>query len=269
MAIIALHSASTGLSALSTSLDVIANNLANANTDGFKSSRTNFQDLLYIEKAQPGVENTNGDKRPTGLYVGLGTKVSGTQVDFTQGAAHKTDMPLDLMIEGDGFFQVKVEDDIGEGVAYTRAGNFARNSEGELVLATDQGRRLIPNIKIPETAQGITISSDGVVSVSLPGQSQPQQLDTIQLATFINPAGLKQIGENLYVPTAASGEAVVGNPREANRGAIRQGVLEGSNVDPVIELVNLIKTQRAFELNSQSIQAADEALQTVGRLRRF
>ena len=269
MAIIALHSASTGLSALSTSLDVIANNLANANTDGFKSSRANFQDLLYEERAQPGTENANGDQRPTGLYVGLGTKISGTQINFSQGPAIATDRPLDLMIDGEGFFQVQVEDDTGEGIAYTRAGNFVVNSEGEIVLATDQGRRMIPNIQIPPDANGITISADGIVSVTTTGSTEPQQLETIQLATFINPAGLKQIGENLYIPSAASGEALVGDPLEENRGGVRQGFLEGSNVDPVVELVNLIKTQRAFELNSQSLQAADEALQTIGRLRRF
>lgn len=270
MAIIALHSASTGLSALSTGLDVIANNLANANTDGFKSSRANFQDLLYIEKAQPGVENVNGDERPTGLYVGLGTKVSGTQIDFAQGPAQQTGRELDLMIEGDGFFMVQVEDDLGEdGVAYTRAGNFSLNSEGEIVLANDQGRRLIPNIDVPPDATGISILADGTVLVTIAGQAEPEELEIIELATFINPAGLKQIGENLYVQSAASGEPSVGEPREGGRGAIRQGFLEGSNVDPVRELINLIRTQRAFELNSQSIQAADEALQTVSQLRRF
>lgn len=269
MAILALQSASTGLSALSTSLDVIANNLANSNTDGYKASRANFQTLMYQELAQPGTENANGDRRPTGLYVGLGTKISGTEVDFSQGAAHNTNQPLDLMITGQGFFQVQVEDDLGDGIAYTRAGNFTKNQDGELVLATDSGRRLIPNITIPENANAITISTDGVVSVSVPGQIDPQQLGTIQLANFINPTGLKQIGENLYLPSAASGSPVVGDPSQGGRGSIQQGFLEGSNVDPVVELVNLIKTQRAFELNSQSIQAADEALQTIGRLRRF
>ncbi|UCD76458.1 MAG: flagellar basal-body rod protein FlgG [Phycisphaerales bacterium] len=270
MAIIALHSGATGLSALSTSLDVIANNLANVNTDGFKSSRTNFQDLLYQEKAQPGTENANGDQRPTGLYVGLGTKVSGTQQNFEdQGPAKSTGRELDLMIDGDGFFQVIVEDDIGEGIAYTRAGNFILNSEGEIVLATDMGRRLEPSITIPENATAISIAADGTVMVGIPGQTDVQEVGTIELATFINPAGLKQIGENLYIPSAASGDPVTGNPREEGRGSIRQGFLESSNVDPTIELINLIKTQRAFEFNSQSIQAADEALQTIGRLRRF
>ncbi len=270
MAILALHSAATGLSALQTSLDVIANNLANANTDGFKASRVNFQDLLYQERAQAGVANANGDQRPIGLSIGLGTKISGTQVDFAQGPAQNTNKELDLMIDGPGFFQVQVEDDIStDGIAYTRAGNFVLNSDGEIVLATDQGRRLVPNIQIPAEATSISIAADGTVNVTVPGSNDPQQLERLQLATFINPAGMKQIGENLYAPTAASGEAVVGDPLTEGRGGVRQGSLEGSNVDPVVELINLIKTQRAFELNSQSIQAADEALQTIGRLRRF
>lgn len=270
MAIVALHSASTGLSALSTSLDVISNNLANVNTDGFKASRTNFQDLLYIERAQPGVENANGDQRPTGTYVGLGTKVSGTQLDFRQGTAQQTGRELDLMIEGNGFFQVEVEDDLGEGgIAYTRAGQFTLNSEGEVVLATDQGRRLIPNIDVPLDATGVSILKDGTVLVGIAGQAEPEEVGLIELATFVNPAGLKQIGENLFAQSAASGDPAVGEPLEGGRGGVQQGFLEGSNVDPVIELVNLIRTQRAFEMNSQSIQAADEALQTIGRLRRF
>ena len=270
MAIIALHSASTGLSALSTSLDVIANNLANANTDGFKSSRANFQDLLYQERAQPGVENADGQQRPTGLFVGLGTKISGTQINFEQGPAINTGRQLDLMIDGPGFFQVQVDANVSEGgIAYTRAGNFVLNSDGDIVLATDTGNRLIPQITLPPDTTGVSISTDGIVSVTTAGNPTPQQLETIQLATFINPAGLNQLGENLYAPTAASGDPQVGDPLSDNRGAIRQGSLEGSNVDPVVELVDLIKTQRAFELNSQSIQAADEMLQTIGRLRRF
>lgn len=269
MALIALNSASTGLSALSTALDITANNLANVNTDGFKSSRANFQDLLYIERAQAGAENVLGDRRPTGLYVGLGVRVSGTQVDFTQGAPRPTGRPLDLAIEGDGFFQVEVETDIGDGIAYTRAGQFSLNEDGEIVLITDQGRRLLPVIDVPEGATNITIARDGTVSVSLPGQIEADILDTIQLATFINPTGLEQIGENLYLPTTASGDAAVDDPRVGGRGSIIQGHLESSNVDPVKELVNLITIQRAFEMNSQSIQTADEALQTVSNLRRF
>lgn len=269
MAIVALSSSSTGLSALSTSLDVIANNLANVNTTGFKSSRANFQDLLYEEKAVPGVENANGDLRPTGLYVGLGTKISGTQLLMTQGPAMATDRELDVLIDGKGFFQVEIDADVGEGIGYARAGNFTVNADNEIVLATDQGRRLLPPIAVPEDATNIAITSDGVVSAAIPGQIDPEELGTIELATFINPQGLRLIGENLYIPSAASGDANVGDPTEDGRGALRQGFLEGSNVDPVQELVDLIKTQRAFEFNSQVLQAADETLQTVGQLRSF
>jgi flagellar basal-body rod protein FlgG len=268
MAINALQSAATGLSALNTKLDVIANNLANVNTNGFKASRANFQDLLYIEKAQPGVENANGDQRPTGLYVGLGVRVSGTQVDFTEGASINTSRELDVRINGSGFFRVQVEPGLaGDGIAYTRAGNFTRNSDGEIVLANDQGRRLEPNIIIPPDAISITIDPNGRVFVLQPGQTTPTELQQIQLATFVNPAGLKQIGENLFVETEASGAPVLGNPGEEHFGRIQQGQLEASNVDPAFELIEMIRTQRAFEMNSNSIRAADETLRNIAQLR--
>ncbi len=269
MAVIALQSASSGLNALSTKLDVIANNLANIETTGFKASRVNFQDQMYIERMQPGVENANGDQRPTGLYVGLGVKVSGTQANFDQGAPIVTNRSLDLTIDGSGFFQVTVEDGLaGDGVAYTRYGAFALTAEGELVLATDQGRRLDPGATIPTDATAVEIDQEGRVLAMIPGAIEPQEVGQLQIATFVNPAGLRQVGENLWVESAASGPASVGNPAEDQRGRIRQGQLEGSNVDPTRELVELIRTQRAFEMNSQSIRAADEALQTVAQLRR-
>ena len=269
MAVIALQSAASGLSALNTQLDVIANNLANVNTAGFKASRANFQDLLYIERAQPGVENANGDQRPTGLYVGLGVRVSGTQVTFEQGAPLATGRDTDLMIEGIGFFRVQVEDSLGNGgVAYTRAGNFSLNSDGELVLANDQGRRLDPSVTIPDTAISIEIDSNGRVFVLEPGVAEPQEVGQIEITAFVNPAGLKQVGENLFVETAASGPAIPGTPGEENRGRIVQGQLEASNVDPTRELIEMIRTQRAFEMNSNSIRAADETLRAVAQLRR-
>jgi flagellar basal-body rod protein FlgG len=269
MANIALESAATGLSALNTKLDVIANNLANVNTTGFKSSRANFQDLLYIERAQPGVENTNGDQRPTGLYVGLGVKVSGTQVDFEQGTLINTGRDLDIAVEGEGFLKVKVEDSLAGGFAYTRAGNLAINKDGELVLANDQGRRVEPSIKIPEDAlRPIHIGTDGKVSILRAGSTTPEELDQLQLTVFINPAGLKQVGENLFVETAASGQPLEGNPGEDNRGLIRQNFLEGSNVDPTRELIEMIRTQRAFEMNSNTIRAADDTLRTIAQLHR-
>ncbi len=186
-----------------------------------------------------------------------------------QGDPISSNGELDMMIDGNGFFQVEIEDDIGEGIGYTRAGNFTINQDGEVVLATDTGRRLIPSLTIPTDAIDIAITSDGQVSVQLPGQVDPTIVGTIELATFINPTGLRQIGESLFIPSAASGDPSVGDPGQDARGLLRQGFLEGSNVDPVTELVALIRTQRAFEFNSQALQAADEALQQIGNLRRF
>ncbi|MBX3378198.1 MAG: flagellar basal-body rod protein FlgG [Phycisphaeraceae bacterium] len=268
MANIALQSAATGLAALNTKLDVIANNLANVNTTGFKASRANFQDLMYIERAAPGVENAIGDRRPTGLLVGLGVEVSGTQNDFSQGTALTTNRDYDLRIEGIGFFKVRVEDSTGGGVAYTRAGNFSLNADGELVLANDQGRRLDPVIAIPNDATSVTISTDGRVQVLQPGQTQYQDVGQIQLTAFVNPAGLKQIGENLWVETPASGPPLEGTPGTDNRGRLIQGQLESSNVDPTFELIEMIRTQRSFEMNSNTIRAADATLQAIAQLRR-
>jgi len=266
---ITLQSAATGLSALNTRMDVIANNLANVNTVGYKASRANFQDLLYVEKQQPGVENANGDQRPTGLYVGLGVKVSGTQLDFAQGSPVTTGRDLDLLINGKGFFQVRVEPDQGGGIAYTRAGNFSFNSEGDIVLANDEGRFLEPNIQVPEDIEGpLTIRSDGTVFARSAGDTAASEIGQIELALFVNPAGLKQIGENLYTETDASGPPITGEPGLDGRGRIEQGQLEQSNVDPTLELIELIRTQRAFEMNSQAIRAADEALRTIAQLRR-
>lgn len=268
MSITALHSGATGLKALEVELDVIANNLANLNTTGFKSSRANFQDLMYIEKKQAGVENANGDQRPTGLYIGLGVQVSGTQKNFEMGPAQNTGRELDIMIQGAGFLQVTIEDDRGpNGIGYTRAGNLSQNKDGQLVIASDQGRVLEPEITIPQDTVKISIGSDGRV-LTINAAGDVTDAGQILLATFINPAGLKEIGENLFVETDASGDPLTGEPATENRGEIEAGVLEGSNVEPVRELVQLIKTQRAFELNGQVIRAADEAIQQVNQLRR-
>ncbi|MFM9956707.1 MAG: flagellar basal-body rod protein FlgG [Phycisphaerales bacterium] len=274
MAIVSLHSAATGLSALNTQLDVIANNLANVNTQGYKSSRVNFQDMLYQERGVPGTENANGDQRPTGLYVGLGVKASGTQVDFAQGSLLRTDNALDLAVdEGGGearsFFRVRVEPDRApNGFAYTRAGNFTRNRDGDLVLATDSGRRLDPPVNIPQDAVSISVNTDGVVNYTTAGSPTPQTAGRISLSGFVNPAGLRQVGENLFAETEASGPPVDGNPGEGALGLVRSGVLESSNVDPTGELVELIRTQRAFEMNSNVIRAADDTLRAVAQLRR-
>ena len=268
MAIVALHSSATGLSAMSTAIDVISNNLANVNTTGFKAMRSNFEDLYYQEKKQPGVENANGDHSPAGLFVGLGTQISNTQANFEIGPALPTGQPLDLMVEGNGFFKVDILDDQGD-VGYTRSGNFFRNRDGEMVLGNSDGPRLDPPITIPDDTVKISISSDGRVYVLQAGETELAEVGQIELASFVNPAGLKQIGGNLWVETAASGPPIEGEPGEGNLGTLLQGHLEGSNVNPVEELVSLIKTQRAFEMNSQTIQAADEVLQVVGNLQRF
>ncbi|MBL4697306.1 MAG: flagellar basal-body rod protein FlgG [Phycisphaerales bacterium] len=269
MAVIAMQSAASGLRALDTRLDVIANNLANVNTEGFKSSRVNFEDLLYIERSQPGVENSNGDRKPTGLYVGLGVRASGTQQDFSQGAPTPGTSPLDMMIEGRGFFKVAVETDFGEGgFAYTRAGNFTLNSNGSLVLANSDGRLLDPEITLPDNAKNFDVDRSGKVTYTLPGVADPVEAGIINISVFINPAGLTQAGSNLWVQSAASGPPIEGQPGTQNFGTILGRSLEGSNVDPARELIELIRTQRAFEMNSQAIRAADETLQSVAQLRR-
>ncbi|MCC7191701.1 MAG: flagellar basal-body rod protein FlgG [Phycisphaeraceae bacterium] len=268
MAVSALHSSATGLSALSQSIDIIANNLANVNTNGFKASRANFEDLLYDQKLQPGVQNANGDERPAGLQVGLGTRISNTQYDLSTGNPIPTERDLDLMVQGNGFFRVSILQEKGNGIGYTRAGNFFRNSEGDIVLGNTEGPRLDPPINLPEDATDISISADGQISYIPPGSTTATVAGQIQLSNFVNPNGLESIGGNIYVETPASGQPIEGNPGEGALGTILQGHLESSNVDPVKELVMLIKTQRAFEMNSQTIQAADEMLQVISNLRR-
>jgi len=303
MATIALHSAATGLSALSTQIDVIANNLANVNTTAFKGSRVNFETLLYEELRQPGVENANGDRTPAGTFVGLGVQVSNTEFAFSPGSAVETGNPLALYIKGNGFFAVDIVEDEGEGIGYTRSGNFFVNREGEMVFGNSDGPRLEPPIDLPTDATSVSIAADGTVSVTTPGSATQQVVGQIELVLFANPKGLKPIGgsifvesdasgdpipvnpgedgagtieqglkpigANIFVETESSGPPIEGNPGEDGLGEVLQGFLESSNVNPVRELVDLIKTQRAFEMNSQSIQAADEALQVVSNLRRF
>ena len=265
MAILALHSAATGLNALSTELDIISNNLANVNTTAFKAQRANFEDLMYQHKKQPGVENANGDHNPAGLQVGLGTTISNTQFNFAAGSALPTGRELDVYIEGDGFFEVGLLSEEGGGVGYTRAGNLFANRDGELVLGSSQGPVLEPAISIPAGTRAISISADGTISAT--GEDgTATDVGELTLSTFVNREGLKSVGGNIYVQTEASGPPIQGTPGEGSLGTILQGHLENSNVDPVTELIALIKTQRAFEMNSQSIEAADEVLQTVGRL---
>ena len=268
MAITALHSAATGMKAMDTKLDVIANNIANSNTTGFKSSRVNFEDLFYEERRQPGALNSLGQRTSTGLIVGLGTKVSNTQYDLRTGSLEETGQPLDVAIQGNGFFKVRTFEGIGGGEAYTRAGNFLRNENGELVLGTADGPRIETDVQISPEADlnSITITSDGRVFAKM-GETQ-EELGQLELYRFPNAHGLRSVGGNLYEKTEASGEAEQGLPQDEGFGSLAQRFLEASNVDPVRELISMIRTQRSFELNSQTIRAADENLQAVSRLRR-
>lgn len=269
MAITALHAAASGMRALDEKLNVVSNNLANINTHGFKRSRVNFEDLLYQVKREPGVPNADDEPIPHGILIGTGVKVSGTQLNFAPGAVDTTDRPLDWQIEGEGFFQVRTIQDGSEVTAYTRSGAFARNQAGNIVLGSSDGAILEPPISIPDDAIEISVGRNGEVRVRQEGANTLNTIGEIELARFVNPEGLKQVGRNLYIETDASGTPVTGTPQSDGLGAIIQGALEMSNVDPVRELIDLITTQRAFELNSQSIQSADESLQVVSNLRRF
>lgn len=268
MSVQTLYTAATGMDSLQTKLDVIANNLANVNTTGFKRDRANFEDLFYRHEVLPGALDAAGQLTPVGTQIGLGSRVSSTQTDFDQGAFQQSNRQLDVAIEGNGFF--RVIDPATSETMYTRAGNFSINADGALVIGSaGTGRLLDPQITIPPDATGIVISPDGQVSVRQAGQATLQQLTQIQLATFINPQGLLKLGENLYAETGASGTPIEGTPGANGIGALRQNALEASNVEPVQELIDLITTQRAFELNSQAIQAGDQILQLVANLRRF
>lgn len=255
--------------ALDEKLNVVANNLANINTNGFKRSRVNFEDLLYQVKREPGIPNADDEPIPHGILVGTGAKVSGTQLNFGPGAVDTTGRPLDLQIEGEGFFEVRTVQDGDEIIAYTRAGNFVRNALGNLVLGNSGGAILEPAIVIPDDAIEVSIGRNGDIRVRQQGAHTLNTIGQIELARFVNPEGLKQIGRNLYIETDASGAPVTAQPETDGLGATVQGSLEMSNVDPVRELIDLITTQRAFELNSQAIQSADETLQIVSNLRRF
>lgn len=269
MAITALQSAASAMKALDTELDVLANNLANVNTTGFKRSRTNFEDLLYQVKREPGVLNSNDKPVPHGIIVGVGVAIAGTQLNFEPGTIDNTHIGLDMAIDGKGFFQVKTIHEGQEITAYTRAGNFTRNADGDIVLGNSEGAILEPPITLPDEAISPQISADGRVQFTTSGDPAQQEAGQIELAQFVNPEGLKSIGKNVYIETAASGTPITGNPQTDGFGAIRGGALETSNVEPVRELIDLIRTQRAFELNSQSIQSADESLQVITNLRRF
>ena len=245
-------------------VDNIAHNLANANTTGFKTRRTEFQDLMYQNMVQPGTSAGQQTVIPTGLQVGLGTRPSSNEVIFTQGSFQLTENPLDLVIQGKGFFQVRRP--AGD-LAYTRSGSFQMDRDGNLV--TGDGDPIEPQITLPADATNINIATDGTVSYSQPGQTGAQLAGQIQLANFQNPAGLNSIGRNLYLPTDASGDPTVGNPGgQEGLGTLLQGYTEQSNVSVVEEFINLIVAQRTYEANSKVVKAADEMYQQINNLTR-
>ena len=254
----ALWIAKTGLDAQQTRMAVVSNNLANVNTTAFKQGRAVFEDLLYQNIRQSGGQSSQDTMLPSGLSLGTGVRVVATEKIFTQGSVLQTGNAMDVAISGRGFFQILKPD--GD-LAYTRDGTFQLNDQGEMV--TSSGFIVQPGITIPDSAQSITIGNDGTVSVKLPGQAVPTQVGTLETVDFINPVGLQPVGENLYIETAASGAAQPGTPGLNGLGSLAQGSLESSNVNVVSELVNMIETQRAYEMNSKAISTNDQMMQYV------
>jgi len=254
--------AASGMEAQSLNIDVISNNLANVNTSGFKRSRADFQDLLYETLRPAGVASSTATQVPTGIQLGQGTRPVAVQKIFLQGDYQHTKNELDMAIEGDGFFQILQPN--GE-VAYTRAGAFKIDSDGRIV--SSDGFFMEPEITVPSDSLSISIGTDGTVSILRAGETQPDEIGTIQLARFVNPAGLKSMGRNLYLPTLASGDAMIGTAGENGFGTIAQGYLEMSNVSVVEEMVNMIIAQRAYEINSKAIKTADEMMQIANNVR--
>ncbi len=260
----ALYTAATGMVAQQLNLDNVANNLANASTAGFRRRRLQFQDLIYQNLVMPGAASTQNTTIASGLQVGLGTRSAASEVIQAQGDFDSTGNPLDLAIQGAGFFQVKLAN--GD-TAYTRAGMFHLDNQGNIVTA--DGSQLDPPITIPANATSVTIGSDGTVSVTQPGQTQAQQVGSIQLAMFQNPGGLNSVGQNLYLATTASGDAILGTPGGAEGlGTLQQGVLEQSNVSVVEEFIQMILAQRSYEANSRVVSAADQMMQQLNNLSR-
>ena len=251
----------TGLDAQQTQMDVIANNLANVSTNGFKRARAVFEDLLYQTLRQPGAQSSQQSQLPTGLQIGTGVKPVATARIFSQGNLQQSGNPLDIAIQGNGFFQVLMPDG---STAYTRDGSFQVDSQGQLV--TSSGFSVQPAITIPANALSVTIGRDGVVSVLRAGSPTPSQVGALQLASFTNPAGLQSFGENLYIETASSGTPSANTPGTNGLGLLNQGYVETSNVNVVEELVAMIQTQRAYEINSKSISTSDQMLQRLTQL---
>jgi flagellar basal-body rod protein FlgG len=251
----------TGMEAQQTQLDTISNNLANVSTNGYKRSHAVFEDLMYQNLRQAGANNSESATLPTGLQVGLGTRAVATSRMFSQGGLQQTSNPLDMAIRGTGFFQIQLADGT---TGYTRDGSFQVNAQGQLV--TNNGEAVAPGITIPAGAQSITVGADGTVSVLQAGQTAPAPVGQLLLASFVNPAGLEPRGQNIFTETAASGAAASGAAGQGGLGAISQGFVETSNVNVVEELVAMIQTQRAYELNSKSIQTSDQMLQRLTQI---
>ncbi len=256
-----LFIAKTGLEAQQTNLDVISNNLANVSTSGFKRSRAVFEDLLYQNIRQPGAQSSQQNNLPSGLQIGTGVRTVATERIHTQGNPQLTSNSKDVMVNGSGFFPVLLPDGTQ---AYTRDGSFQTDQNGQLV--TSSGFVIQPAITIPANAESITVGRDGTVSVKLPNTVAPTQIGSLQLATFINPAGLESRGENLYVETGASGNPNLNVPGTNGSGVLMQGYVESSNVNVVEEMVNMIQTQRAYEINSKAITTSDQMLQKLAQL---
>lgn len=257
-----LNTAASGMKAQQTSMDVIANNIANASTTGFKKSRAEFEDLMYQTLQEPGSATGLNSITPTGVQVGHGSKVTGVDKNFEQGSTKVTNGAFDLEIQGAGFFPVRMAN--GQ-IAYTRDGSFKKGPDGR--LQDRNGNFLQPEIAIPPSATGVEISGDGQVNVIIDNPAQPQSVGQIQIVGFVNPAGLKSLGGNLFIPTAGSGVPQQASPGQAGLGTIAQGQLETSNVNIVDEMVNMISTQRSYETNSKVIQASDQMLQAINNLR--
>ena len=253
--------AKTGMEGQQTKLDAVSNNLANVGTNGFKRAGVVFEDLMYQNLRQAGSATSEQSQLPTGLQLGLGVRAAATTRNFSQGSLNQTGNNLDLAVEGNGFFQIQLPDGT---TGYTRDGSFQLDPNGQLV--TNAGYPVQPGVTIPANARSISIGRDGTVTVTLPGQTAPQQVGQLTLANFINPAGLEPLGGNVFAESAASGQANVGAANANGLGALRQGFVEGSNVNVVEELVTMISTQRAYEMSSKAIQTSDQMLQRLTQL---
>ncbi|MEW5796545.1 MAG: flagellar basal-body rod protein FlgG [Candidatus Zixiibacteriota bacterium] len=259
----AMRTAASGMSSQQMNVDNIANNLANVNTTGFKRSKLEFQDVLYQNYRRPGVASAIGSAVPVGLAIGYGTRPAATVREFSTGDLSMTSNPLDVAIEGDGFFQIRLPDG---STGYTRDGAFKMSAEGQLV--TSDGYFVLPEVTIPEDATSISVGQDGIIEVQQFGQDEPSQIGQFELARFVNPAGLAAIGRNVLIQTSASGDPITDTPGQNGLGRTNQGYLEMSNVQVVDEMVNMIVAQRAYEMNSKAIQTADDMSQIANNLKR-